>query len=318
MPESIKQPDDDIRAYLTEMAELDAPPAWEQPLEQVRAGIRALHLEQDGPPRKVGKVENRVLAGPGGDLPVRIYWPEESDSDRALVVWYHGGGFVFGDLETADAACRRLCMEGDAIVMSVDYRLAPEHVFPAAAEDAVFAASWALQSATLLGASVNHVFVGGDSAGGNLAAVAAHGLRGSSPALAGQILIYPVTDFRDIEYESRVICATGYGLSQEGMDWFRELYCSSPADWADPRVSVLVENNLSGLPPAFVMTAGFDPLCSEGELYAQRLAEAGNDVEHLHLPGANHGVFNAVPGYRATQKVWVGMLKWLGRRAYAP
>ncbi len=307
------QPDEDIRKYLEQMAQLDVPPAWELPLDVVRSNIRAMHMPHAANPRPVGKVENRVLPGPGGDLPVRVYWPEGAGADLPLVVWYHGGGFVFGDLDTMDSASRRLCAQGDVIVMSVDYRLAPEHVFPAAAEDAIFAAAWALEKAGTLGASVSHVFVGGDSAGGNLAAVAANALRDASPALAGQILIYPVTDFRNIEYESRVTRASGYGLTQEGMDWFRSLYCSSEADWEDPRVSVLVEDDLSGGAPAFVMTAGFDPLCSEGELYAQRLNEAGNDVEHLHLEGANHGVLNAVPGYRATEQVWDGMLGWLRR-----
>ncbi len=310
------QPDDDIRTYLEQMAKLELPPAWELPLDVVRSNIRALHLPHAASPRPVGKVEDRLLRGPGGDLPVRIYWPVDAREGLPLVVWYHGGGFVFGDLDTMDSACRRLCDEGDVIVMSVDYRLAPEHVFPAAAEDAVFAASWALENAASLGASASHVLVGGDSAGGNLAAVAANGVRGSSPALAGQILIYPVTDFRNIEYESRLTRASDYGLTQEGMDWFRSLYCANDADWDDPRVSVLVEDDLSGLPPAFVMTAGFDPLCSEGELYAQRLAEAGNSVEHLHLEGANHGVLNATPGFRATEQVWDAMVAWL--RRFAP
>lgn len=304
--------DEDIRRFLAEVQALDPPPAWEQPLETVRQGIRQMQAAQ-AKRMPVAEVADLAIPGPGGDLGLRLYRPDAGPVPPPLIVFFHGGGFVLGDLDTHDDVCRRLCREVGALVVAVDYRLAPEAPFPAAAEDAIAATRWCMAQAAALGADPARVATCGDSAGGNLAAVAAIGVRdlGLSPALAGQVLIYPVTDLRDGDYPSRVEMAEGFGLSQQAMDWFNGLYAPEPWQRQHPHASPVLSDDLSGLPPTFVMTAAYDPLCSEGEAYVRRLQQAGVAVQHLHLPGANHGVFTSVGGFRAGEVVWGAVLDWL-------
>ena len=237
----------------------------------------------------LGRVENLSIAGPGGDLPVRIY-ANEPGGLRPALVYFHGGGFVFGDLNTHDAVCRALAKESDAVVISVDYRLAPEHKFPAALEDAHAATLWAAANAASLGIDALRIAVGGDSAGGNLAAVAAMRCRDAGgPAPALQVLIYPVTDFSSYETASHRELAEGYFLTRGAMDWFSAQYLTSSDQKRDPEVSPLLARDLSGLPPALVITAEFDPLRDEGEAYAQRLRQAGVPVTLTRYPGMIHG-----------------------------
>lgn len=310
--------DDDISRYLKQVAELNPPPAWEQPLETVRQGIRELQLAAGGG-AAVGSVEERAIATEGGGtLSIRIYRPPRpplAGMLPPLIVYFHGGGFVLGDLDTHDYASRRLCADGDATVVSVDYRLAPEAPFPAAADDAVAATAWCLDHAGELGADPERVFVCGDSAGGNLATVAALALRGRTPGLAGQALIYPVTDQREGRYLSRTTSAVGYGLTQQAMEWFRDQYMPNRNDWLNPRASPMAERSVADAPPTFVMTAGYDPLCSEGISYVQKLERSGVKVEHLHLAGSIHGVFTNPERFRAGEVTWKALLKWLERVA---
>jgi acetyl esterase len=208
------------------------------------------------------------------------------------MVFFHGSGFVVCSLDTHDGICRNLCAGTGCVVVSVDYRLAPEAKFPAAPDDCLAATRWAVANAAALGADPGRVFVAGDSAGGNLAAVTALRIRDEGgPALLGQLLIYPVTDYYDPGTPSMVENAEGYGLGRAGMIWFWDHYLRTPADGAHPHASPLRAGRLDGLPPALVVTAEFDPLRDEGEYYAERLRQAGVPTEMKRWDGMNHGFF---------------------------
>jgi acetyl esterase len=245
-------------------------------------------------PRPEGAVVGSVVAakvpGPGGDIPVRIYTPPNVLVTRPGLVWFHGGGWVFGDLEGADNNARGLCMAADCVVVSVDYRLAPEAKFPAAADDCYAVTEWVAEHAADLRIDAKRVAVGGDSAGGNLAAVVAQLARNAGPELSYQMLIYPVTDanFGTGSYTEN---AVGYLLTKEDMEWFWECYLNAPADAKDPKAAPLQAANLAGLPPAIVITAEYDPLRDEGEAYAAKLQAAGVPVECVRYPGMIHGFF---------------------------
>jgi len=206
-------------------------------------------------------------------------------------VFFHGGGWVIGDLDSHDVVCRQLADEGQLIVISVDYRLAPEHKFPAAVEDAISATQWVAANAIALGIDAARLCVGGDSAGGNLAAVVAIAARdGNGPALSGQVLIYPATDFA-MTHPSHGEPETSVLLTHSVIRWFRDHYLNGAADVHDWRASPARATTLIGLPPAYVLTAGADPLRDEGDEYAQRLREAGVAVTHRSFPGQFHGFF---------------------------
>ena len=210
-----------------------------------------------------------------------------------LVVYYHGGGHVIGDLDTHDQPCRLLSREIPALVLAIDYRLAPEHQFPAAVEDALAAFRWAAAEAVRLGADPSRIAVAGDSAGGNLAAVVCQlSLAGGGPTPAFQALVYPVTDY-SAERPSYALFGEGFFLTREEMHWYRRNYFAAPEDRADPRASPIRAADLAGLPPAHVVTAGFDPLRDEGEEYARRLEEAGVPTTLRREPDLVHGFINA-------------------------
>jgi acetyl esterase len=222
--------------------------------------------------------------------------PVDSSRERSsepLLVFFHGGGFVIGDLETHDGLCRLMCRDAGVHVLAIDYRLAPEHPAPAAVEDCYAAYRWALEHAAELGADPARVAVGGDSAGANLAAVVSQSARHDGVQLpALQLLIYPVTNFAG-ETRSKTLFADGYFLGKTDIDWFREHYLSaSSVDAEDPRVSPLLADDLSGLPPAMVLTGGFDPLRDEGNQYADALAAAGVPVDHRQFGPLIHGFVN--------------------------
>ena len=235
-------------------------------------------------------VEDLVATTPAGAVPVRVYHPDPQfhDGPAPCLVFLHGGGWTIGDLDTHDNICRHLSLYGRCAVVSVDYRLAPEHRFPAAVVDAVGATRWVHDNAARLRIDPERIAVGGDSAGGNLAAVTAIALRGSDVPLCYQLLLYPSTDM-GYEWPSHQRLAEGHFLTRSALLWFRDNYLSSPGDIADWRASPLRCTDLSGLPTAYIVTAGFDPLLDEGRAYAERLTAAGVEVGYECFEGMIHG-----------------------------
>ena len=254
------------------------------------------HTQMAGGLQPIGSVRDLTAAGRRARLYVPTGAGAASDSDEEagpLLVFFHGGGFFFGDLETHDAACRFLAERSGVRVLAVDYRLGPEDPFPAAYDDAVAAYRWAVENAAALGADPARLAVGGDSAGGNLAAgVAIEAARTGLP-LAFQLLVYPATD-NARQTESARLFGSGYYLTSEFMDLATRSYLAEGSDRLDPRVSPAYADLPPGLAPALVVTAGFDPLRDEGEEYARRLAEAGAHVELRRFPDQIHGFFNIV------------------------
>jgi acetyl esterase len=243
------------------------------------------------PAPQIGDVRDLTADGPLGPIPLRVYRPAGMTDSRRLpaLVFFHGGGWVIGDLETHDVACRQITAEAGVSVIAVDYRLAPEHKFPAAVDDAWAATRWIAAHAAELGIDADRLAVGGDSAGGNLAAVVSLLARDAgAPRIRLQILTYPVTDLAS-ESRSYEELADGYMLTRDGMRWFRAHYLGKEEDAADWRVSPLRAPSLAGLPPALVITAGYDPLRDEGEAYARRLREAGVTVDAVCFGGMIHG-----------------------------
>jgi acetyl esterase len=243
---------------------------------------------------ELARVEEFAIPSPHGGIPARIYVPKalrKHDGLSPALVFFHGGGWVVGDLDTHDVACRKLADEGELIVISVDYRLAPEHKFPAAVDDAIAATKWVAANANELGIDSSRLCVGGDSAGGNLAAVVAIAARdGNGPAIAGQVLIYPAVDFA-MTHRSHSEPETSVLLTHSVIRWFCDHYLNGTADIHDWRASPARATTLIGLPPAYVLTAGADPLRDEGDEYAERLKQAGVPVAYRHFPGQFHGFF---------------------------
>jgi len=245
------------------------------------------------PPLPMARVEAVEIPGPAGTIAARRYVPHGAPPESApLLVYYHGGGWVIGDLDTHDAPCRFLAANSGVQVLAIDYRLAPEHPFPAAAEDAFAGYAWASANATALGCDPARIAVGGDSAGANLAAVACLLARDAGLQLpAMQLLIYPVTVAGE-ELPSRRTFGDGFLLSKPDMDFFESHYLPPGTDRNDPRVSILHANDLSGLPPAYLAIAGFDPLRDEGVAFAERLRETGVPVSLRLHPGLVHTFAN--------------------------
>jgi acetyl esterase len=263
----------------------EPPPETLAPAE-ARRRRRRLSAVYAGKPTPVGAVADLDLCG---GLRARHYAPAEPGDPHPLLVYYHGGGFTYGDLDTHDGVCRILCRHAGAHVLAIDYRLAPEYPFPAAVEDARAALSWAFANAAALGADPQRVGVGGDSAGGNLAAVVSQlAARDGGPAPMLQLLIYPATDFSR-RRRSRELFGEGFLLTNSEMDWFETNYLGAARAHAlDPRASPLLAEDLSGLAPAYVVTAAFDPLRDEGEEYAEALRAAGTPVTLRRFPGFIH------------------------------
>jgi len=271
--------------------------------------VRDLAIPGPGPGPGVGTGAGSAGDGdsPPAEIPIRVYRHADPDDDPPVLVYYHGGGWVVGTLDSIDGVCRRLARRGECVVVSVGYRLAPEHPFPAAVEDAYAALRWTAANAAAFGGDPDRLAVGGTSAGGNLAAVAAlrarrnaprNGERGATtherardgdgPALARQFLLYPITDYA-FETDSYAENGDGPLLTERDMRWFWDTYLRSDVDGANPYASPLRAPDLSDLPPATVLTAGFDPLRDEGIAYAERLADAGVAVRHDHHPDQPHG-----------------------------
>ncbi len=266
------------------------PPYHELTPKDARQMFRETRPASTPPAPQIGAVRD-VLTEGAQAIPLRVYRPPGVSDSRRLpvLVYFHGGGWVIGDLETHDVLCRQLTAEAGVSVIAVDYRLAPEHKFPAAADDAWAATRWIAAHAAELGVDADRLAVGGDSAGGNLAAVVALLAReAGGPRIALQILLYPVTDLVS-ESQSYADLADGYMLTRDSMRWFRAQYLAKEQDAADWRVSPLRAPSLAGLPPALVVTAGYDPLRDEGEAYARRLREAGVSVDAVSFGGMIHG-----------------------------
>jgi acetyl esterase len=298
----------DVQLLLAMMEWQGNPPI--ETLSPPEARAMVLHQSQSyaGPEIAVKEVRDIQVDGAEGPIKARHYVPVEPGGPHPLIVFYHGGGFVICDLDTHDAPCRLLCRYGGAHVLSIDYRLAPEHPFPAAVDDSQAALRWAFEHAEELGADPNRIAVGGDSAGGNLSTdMALLARTGENPMPHLQLLIYPVTDFAN-PHPSRNMFAEGFFLTQAEMDWFQQHYAlSCGADSNDPRLSPLLVDDLAGLPPAYICTAGFDPLRDEGEEYAQKLRAAGNRVVHRRFPGLIHGFANMTAASRTSRDAMVEM-----------
>ncbi|MYA18087.1 MAG: alpha/beta hydrolase [Gammaproteobacteria bacterium] len=280
---------------LSQLAAMGGPSLAEVPVEMGREMFRAMQGEAQE--IEVGTVTDVVA----GNVPARVYRPR-GDGPFPVVMMFHGGGWVIGDLDTADCQSREICRGVDALVISVDYRLAPEHRFPRAAEDCYAATVWAADHAGEHDGIPGSLAVAGDSAGGNLAAVVAQMARDrGGPALAFQLLVYPVTDGVNFDTPSYRDNADGYLLTAEAMHWFWDHYAPSPDDRRNPYASPLVAGDLTALPPALVMTAEYDPLRDEGEAYAGALAKAGVDARSIRYDGFIHGFFahtRAIPDTR--------------------
>lgn len=269
-----------LRTMLDQLAEAGGPTLSEATPEDGRQMLRMLAL-LDGEAEPVQRVEDREIAG----VPCRVYSP--GGDALPILVWYHGGGFVIGDLETTDTLARKLANRVDAVVVSVDYRLAPEHPAPAAVEDACAVVDWVAANGVALGGDPTKIAVGGDSAGGNLAACAALHARDNGIGLRHQLLVYPTVDLT-MSFPSIDENGDGYLLTKDSMAWFIGHYVSGGADPKDPSISPYFVDDLSGVAPAHIMTAEFDPLRDEGEAYAERLRDAGVPVQLKRYDGMVH------------------------------
>ena len=259
-----------------------------------RQAVDKMSEDSEADPMPGAEAADGAFAGPGGALRFRRYRPQgAATGPLPTLIYYHGGGFVIGNIETHDSTCRRLANKSRCQVISIDYRLSPEHPFPAPIEDGVAAFRHIRDNAGSFGADATRIAVGGDSAGGAIAAVVCQAIRdaGDERAPAFQMLIYPATD-SSRQSASRVAFAEGYFLTSELMEWFWKAYVPAGTDLADLRLSPLLAKDLKGLPPAFVLTAGYDPLRDEGRAYADRLIDAGIKTTYANYPGTIHGFFS--------------------------
>jgi len=286
--------DPDAAAVYKAFQEAGRPAYEDLTAQEARDYYSAARLVSNPEPPELASVQSTSIPGPAGEIPARIYTPKTLRQIGGLapaLVFFHGGGWVIGDLDTHDVVCRALADDGQLIVISVDYRLAPEHKFPAAIDDATAATKWVADHAAQLGIDAARISVGGDSAGGNLAAVVAIAARDhGGPKLAGQVLVYPATDFA-MTHPSHSEPETSVLLTHSVIRWFRDHYLNGAHETDDWRASPARVKDLAGLPPAIVITAGADPLRDEGDEYARRLAAAGVAVQHRNFPGQFHGFF---------------------------
>lgn len=297
--------DPHLAGVLQMIAAAGRKPTWQGSAEEGRAGYLALTRRTLTPEQvvPVAGVADARVDGAAGALQARIYRPEGT-GPFPTVAYFHGGGFVIGNLDTHDNMCRDLCRGARAVVVSVDYRLAPEHPFPAGVDDADAATRWVISHARALGGT-DIVAIAGDSAGGNLSAVVAQRLRGATLAapLAGQFLIYPAVDHAGASHASTQQNGHGYFLEIESMQWFHDHYLGAWRDAKDARLAPMQAASLAGLPPALIVTAEFDPLRDEGEAYAHALNAAGSRAELIRGDGMIHGFFDMGRWSPAAQKI---------------
>jgi acetyl esterase len=314
--------DPDARLVLDMIAAAKRPAFETLTPEEARGFYSAGRTVLQPEPEEVATVRNLTAPGPNGPVPLRLYRASGTELTEKLpvLIYYHGGGWVLGDLDSHDQVCRRFANLTGACVVSVDYRLAPEHRFPAAVADSAAATRWIINNAAALGVDPARVAVGGDSAGGNLAAVMAIMARDMYlPPIGFQLLIYPATDMA-MQTGSVQRVTTGFPLTAATMKWFVDLYLSSPAEVMDWRASPIRAVDLSGTAPAFVLTCTHDPLCDEGIAYARRLEQEGVRVTHLHIGDQMHGFLTMGRLIRASDTALLVMsaalrAAWSGRPA---
>lgn len=281
----------EVQGLLEEFEAQGLPPFDQMSVSQAR-DVAGAFRDLQGEPEEVGEIRDILVPGPAGNLPVRVYHPSPG-TPLPLLIYYHGGGWVIGNIEVVDKPARALANASQCVVAATQYRLAPETKFPGPVEDCYAVTSWLAEHAGEVGADAGKLVVGGDSAGGNLAAAVALMSRDrGGPEIAYQLLIYPVTaPARGTQFDSYRDNADGYLLTRGSMEWFWDHYLASPEDGNNPYASPLKASDLSGLPPAMVITAEFDPLRDEGSAYADRLQEAGVQVKVSRYDGVIHGFF---------------------------
>jgi acetyl esterase len=263
-------------------------PGFFPPLPELRQQLRVMVSLMDEPAPALPRVEDIRIPGPAGEIPARVYSSSAARTPQPAVAYFHGGGWVQGDLETHHGLCARLAKHAGVLVVAVDYRLAPEHKFPAAVEDCLAAYRWLRAKGRDVGADTGRVAVAGDSAGGNLSAVVSQlAASGGAPGPTCQVLIYPAVDF-SLETDSHRELADGHVIPRDRILWYTEQYLKSEADKTDLRASPLRAPSLKGQPPAMIVTGGFDPLRDEGRAYGDRLRQAGVDVVYREYPGQIH------------------------------
>ena len=293
-PSSAMKLDPESQAFLDLIKKLGRPPINSLPPMQAKEVFRRGRMVTQPDLPQVDRVKEHNATGPHGPVPVRVYrGAGTADMGNLPVhVYYHGGGWVLGDLDSHDWVCRRIANAAQCAVVSVDYRMAPEHLFPVAYDDSIAAVNWVVANAAMLKVDPVRMSVGGDSAGGNLAAAVALGIRdqAGAPTLKAQILVYPAVDLAMTgNYYGRFTKESGLILTDEAMRWFIELYIPKAEQRKDWRASPLLAQSLKGLPASLVLLAGFDPLCAEGEAYAERLAKEGVKTTVKRYPGQIHG-----------------------------
>ncbi|MDT9182509.1 alpha/beta hydrolase [Limnospira sp. PMC 289.06] len=280
----------ETQSFLNHVSASNHPPISAMEPAELR-NLNQMFVKASHPPEAIAKVENRTIAGLGGELPIRIYTPK-GNQPFPVLVYFHSGGYVIGNLDMVDSICRSLANGAECVVVSVDYRLAPEHPFPAAIEDGLTATEWVFNQAKTYNWDSDRIAVGGESAGGNLAAVVALKRRDKKLApLVYQLLIYPITQV-EIDSESRRLFAENYFLRTDDIRHLCSFYITNPADKNNPYASPLLAEDLSNLPPALIITAELDPLRDEGQAYGDRLQKAGVPVKISCYSGTIHAFIN--------------------------
>lgn len=300
-----------VQGMLQQMADTGVKQFHQMEPAEARETFKALTGMMPPSTVSLASVTDRNIAGPAGQIGIRVYTPL-GDGPFPALAYFHGGGWVIGDLDTHDSVCREIAAGAGCVVMAVDYRLGPEHKFPAAPDDCFAAVKWLAQNAATLKVDASRLGVGGDSAGGNLSAGVTQRCRDENgPKLKAQLLIYPVARLDGVESNSMNANANGYLLEKADMQWFGDKYLKSADDGSDTLASPILAKDLSNLPSALVITAEFDPLCDEGEEYADALSKAGVPVVKSRYDGAIHGFYQFYPALELGQQAMKESCKWL-------
>jgi acetyl esterase len=303
-----------VQEIIAEIEQGVVPPV---PVAQMRALMKARTRRLAVEPPAIGRILDKTVATDANRVPIRLYYPAGADGNLPAYIYSHGGGFVVGDLDMVETICRTICKDANIVVVSIDYRLAPEHPFPAGLEDVIAAARWISQNGAKLGIDVSRLAIGGDSAGGNLAAAAAqHFAANGEIALRCQVLVYPVTDLTCSQPSYKDL-GTGYPLSLDRMRFYISQYLRHPSEATDPRASPLLAKSFAGLPPALVVVAGLDPLVDEGLAYAQKLREAGIEAKTIEVPDHPHGFLGWTRETKAARETLAAIGRHLRERLHA-